>query len=301
VDFEMNEEFRNYDVQPINIQRTNPLGLIFLLDQSGSMADPLGGHEGMTKAQALADAVNRFLQELDVTCTKPEGIRDYVYLTIIGYGGEHAPDSVKFLLTGGENGKNVPISWIHSNSLRTEKRNKKVPDGAGGLVEVETDFTVWFDPVADGGTPMGKALRMAKDTAEKWVNSHPDCLPPIVFNFTDGESTDGDPEPVAEEIRQLSNQFENVLLFNLHLSKVNVTPISFPNGEDNLPDEFAKKLFRMSSVIPRYMIKRAKDPNGFALHLPDDARGFVLNEATALISLISFLSIGGALLFLDKI
>jgi len=288
----MNEEIRKYEEQPVVINRNHSLGLTFLLDQSRSMADPLGGHEGMTKAQALADAVNRFLQELCVTCTKGLGeIRDYFYLTIIGYGGELTPDSAKFLLTGGENGKNIPISWIFKNSLRLEKRKVKICDGAGGIFEGEINFPVWFDPVSVDGTPMCKALGMAKDIAKKWVDAHPDCLPPTVFNFTDGEATDGDPEPIAEEIKQFSNQYGNVLLFNFHLSETSAPPIEFPNREDSLPDEFTEKLFRMSSVMPRYMIKRANSLE--SLNLPDNAKSFVFNEnPVSLINFLSFLVVG---------
>jgi uncharacterized protein YegL len=294
----MNEEFRNYDVQPINILRTNPLGIIFLLDQSGSMSESFGGDPNLSKAQGLADAVNKVLQNLVAASRKEMGKPpyDYFFISIIGYGYEPTEDSVGLVF--GENIAEdgmVPISKIAENPLRVEKRKKQKYVGAGENITEEISFPVWFDPVSVGGTPMCKALRMAKDTAEKWVNSHPNCLPPIVFNFTDGESTDGDPEPVAEEIKKLSNQYGNVLLFNLHLSKINVTPISFQNKEDNLPDEFAKKPFRMSSIIPRYMIRTANED--FDLHLPDDAHGFVLNECTAFIMLISFLSIGGALHF----
>ena len=45
------------------ISRGNPTCFIFLLDQSGSMADPFGG-EPVRKADFVADAVNRTLHDL---------------------------------------------------------------------------------------------------------------------------------------------------------------------------------------------------------------------------------------------
>ena len=45
------------------ISRGNPTCFIFLLDQSGSMADPFGG-ESVRKADFVADAVNRTLHDL---------------------------------------------------------------------------------------------------------------------------------------------------------------------------------------------------------------------------------------------
>ena len=47
----------------------------------------------------------------------------------------------------------VPLSEIAANPARLENRAKKVPDGAGGLVEQEIKFPIWVDPVASGGTP----------------------------------------------------------------------------------------------------------------------------------------------------
>lgn len=52
------------------IDRQNPSCLLFLLDQSGSMADTFGGEAGRSKAQRLADAINRLLYELFIRCTK---------------------------------------------------------------------------------------------------------------------------------------------------------------------------------------------------------------------------------------
>ena len=46
------------------ISRVNPTCFLFLIDQSGSMAESWGGEAGKTKAQGVADAINRLLQTL---------------------------------------------------------------------------------------------------------------------------------------------------------------------------------------------------------------------------------------------
>ncbi len=47
------------------ISRNNPSCFIFLIDQSGSMSDPFGGGESTKKkADAVADVINRLLQNL---------------------------------------------------------------------------------------------------------------------------------------------------------------------------------------------------------------------------------------------
>src|SRR5687767_3260153 len=74
------------------ISRANPSCFLFLIDQSASMEDPFGT-EGNTKAKAdgVADAINRLLQDLCIKCAKSEGIRDYYHIGIIGYGGDVGP------------------------------------------------------------------------------------------------------------------------------------------------------------------------------------------------------------------
>jgi hypothetical protein len=68
------------------ISRGNPTCFIFLLDQSGSMADTFGGELAQRKADFVADVVNRTLHDLVIRCTRTEEIRNYYNISIIGYG-----------------------------------------------------------------------------------------------------------------------------------------------------------------------------------------------------------------------
>ena len=54
------------------INRANPSCILFLVDQSASMSDSFAGEVGRSKAQALADAINRLLLELTIKCTKDQ-------------------------------------------------------------------------------------------------------------------------------------------------------------------------------------------------------------------------------------
>ena len=67
------------------ISRANPTCFVFLLDQSRSMEDRIGGEDGaQSKEDVVADAINRLLQELAIKCAKEEGVRDYFYVSVIG-------------------------------------------------------------------------------------------------------------------------------------------------------------------------------------------------------------------------
>ena len=52
---------------------------------------------------------------------------------------------------------------------------------------------MWFDPIANGQTPMCRAMEVASEVVADFVREHPRCFPPVVFNITDGDANDGDP------------------------------------------------------------------------------------------------------------
>jgi len=265
------------------ISRTNPTCFLFLVDQSSSMQEPFGGQPGKQKAEGVADAINRLLQNLVLKCAKADGIRDYFYVGLVGYGGR-----VASALGGALAGQTlVPISKIADNPLRVEQRTRKVDDGAGGLAEQKFKFPVWFEPHPTGRTPMCGALNQARTYLKAFLAEHPACYPPLVINITDGEANDGDPLPPAQELQGLKSRDGPVLLFNAHVSDRQNKPIEFPGDEGGLPDKFARLLFRMSSPLPPKLTAAAK-ADGFAVG--PGARGFVFNAD--LVAVVRFLDIG---------
>lgn len=268
------------------ISRSNPSCFLFLIDQSGSMQDPFGAsaRSSKTKAAGLSDSVNRLLQNLVIKCAKSEGIRDYYYVGVIGYGGKGVQPAFGGPLSGKEL---VPISEIGNNPARVEQRSKKVDDGAGGMLDQTVKFPVWFDPVAEGGTPMCAALGKAQQILVKWLTAHPHCFPPIVINVSDGEPTDGDPYQPANDLMTLTSTDGEVLLFNVHISSSNHLPIEFPDVPDNLPDDHSQMLFNISSHLPDYMRKWVGQEG---IDVSYNTRGFVFNAD--LVSVIRFLDIG---------
>ena len=265
------------------ISRLNPSCFLFLLDQSGSMADALAGESGKRKADKVADVINKFLQNLVIKCGRNEGVRNYFHVGVLGYGANVGP-----AFGGSIAGRElVPISEIADFPARIEERAKKVDDGAGGLVETKVKFPIWFDAVANGGTPMCQALGQAQKVISDWTTKNPTCFPPIVINVTDGESTDGDPSSAADAIKGLATTDGNVLLFNAHVSSRPDAPILFPDAEATLPDDFARLLFRMSSTLTDTMLSGARQEG---ITVSASSKGFVFNAN--LEALINFIDIG---------
>jgi hypothetical protein len=265
------------------ISRTNPTCFLFLVDQSSSMLEPFGRQPEKQKAEGVADAINRLLQNLVLKCAKSEGIRDYFYVGAVVYGGR-----VASALGGALAGQHlVPVSALANNPLRVEQRTRRVDDGAGGLLEQKFKFPVWFEAKPNGRTPMCEALTVAKQFLEVFLGRFPGCYPPLVVNITDGMSTDGNPLAAANALCELKSTDGKVLLFNAHISNSPANPVEFPDDEAGLPDNFAKLLFRMSSLLPTRLMDAAQG-DGFSVG--DGARGFVFNAD--LVSIIRFLDIG---------
>jgi hypothetical protein len=260
------------------ISRDNPSCFLFLIDQSTSMEEEVAaGDATQQKATGVADTMNRWLQELSIKCAKADGVRDYYHVGVVGYGKKVGP-----CLNTESNGQPmVPISQIADNPSRLEERTKKLPDGAGGVTEQTIRFPVWFDPIADGGTPMCRAAGEAEQILSNWLSEHPDCYPPIVIHITDGEATDGDPTDRIKNLTSMSSTDGNVMLFNIHLSaNPNASPISFPDSADDLPDDYSRMLFETSSPLTPTMRALAKE-HGFSP--AESARSFVLNADMVLL------------------
>ena len=274
------------------ISRGAPAAFVFLLDQSASMQDRFGGSKergdaAPSKARALADTVNRLLQNLVLRCAKEDGVRDYFHVGVIGYG-----DRVRALIEPADGFETpaglVPISHLAERPLRLETRLKRVPDGQGGFAETRTRAPIWFEPHAVNGTPMCAALDLATQLVRRWTDAFPASFPPVVVNVTDGEATDGDPLRYAQTLRSYGTADGEALLFNVHLSDADAPPLSFPSDVAELPrDPNARALFEMSSALP-FSMRAAAEGEGLRVTL--DTRGFVYNADPA--ALVRLLEIG---------
>jgi hypothetical protein len=265
------------------ISRSTPTAFLFLVDQSGSMDDKLPSSD-RSKAGQVADVLNRTLANLITRCTKSEGTRNYFEIGVIGYGADGAYNGFRGTL-----GSSIinPISSIEAAPLKIEERKKKMEDGAGGVIEQSVKFPVWFEAHASGGTPMCQAITKAAEELVTWCDTHPNSYPPTVLHITDGESTDGDPEQLATQLKQIQTSDGPVLMFNLHVSKASKTPIEFPSSDTGLPDPYAKLLFRMSSPLPEHLIRFAQEKG---LQVGMESRGFMFNADA--VQIVDFFDIG---------
>ncbi len=251
------------------ISRASPTAIVMVIDQSTSMNHRLKG--GQSKAAFLADVLNKTLYTIIANCSKADGVRDYFYVGVVAYGGENARNGFQGAL---DDEALHAISRLAEAPLRVETRKKKIAGPNGDVVEQSVRFPIWFEPRSQGKTSMCAGLNAASEIVEHWRDAHPSAFPPTVLHVTDGHPSDGDPEPIADRLKNLATKDGSCLLFNLHVDVGEGEPLIFPNDERALKDRFGKMLFRMSSLLPPHALEGAAN-KGYDVR--PGARGFVFN------------------------
>ena len=267
------------------ISRLNPGCFLFLIIQC------------MTVPDYSADAVNRIVDTLSQRCSSGMDIRDYFHIGILGFttGGFLGMGGMKntYALPGTTPERPfLPISQVVEVAEIQEKKVKE-NYGGGEIVEVTRRMPVWLKHHNGGFDPMCQMLESIERPLVNWIYEHPNSYPPIVIIICDGWATDGDPQGVAQRIRNLRTNDGNVLLFTVHLSHNNSSlPTLFPSRADGLQSlgegqDDSKMMFNMTSVLP-WSSRQAAADLGF--QVDELSRGFVLNADA--VSLAQFLDIG---------
>lgn len=277
------------------VTTANPCAFVLLLDQSGSMDTDITTNRGenINKAKYISITVNKFLEEILLTCIKDRVLKNYFEILIIGYGKVN--DDEISIVDISWDGALKNKDWITVNELRNNPLRKEVltiPNTKRfGPSTLQEELNIWIEPFSEGTTPMKEAFELCEHYLMKWVENHPDSFPPMVFNITDGDATDIDEYDelieAANKIKAISTSDGNSLLFNMLLTENTNSFIEFPRLEDrNLFEEndYELALFDASSIIPESI----KEKVAF-LNKNSDVKALVLGEIS---SALKFLNIG---------
>lgn len=269
---------------PINDKQwssATPGLLIILLDQSGSMMSDYDG-TGMTRTKFATLAVNKVIDNIIQKNFDGYAPKNRCFISVIGYN-----HNVKELCSGW-------LKDLDAKPLRYETLKKKTPDGTGGLVEVEVKQPVWVEPIdRDGATNMFGAFQLAKDLVEKWMTDNADGPAPVIINISDGVPYYEGKDPrdcmketvaLANEIKSLSNNDGNVLIFNAQID--NVPTIVFPAERNEITQEAGQFLYDITSEVPEsYKAAAVKNE----LPTKNGSRGCIFGaDGVQLIQLIDF-------------
>jgi len=281
-----------------NIDSNNKGCVMFLLDQSFSMDEPIG-NTSIRKCDQLALSINKWLENLVLANAAGEdSYKDRFDIGVIGYRTDlDGNPIIENALKAPLNEKDlVTVAELAEHAEYVEMVEKYFDEETGEIAEDTVENAVWIHPVYEGGTPMCSALLQCYTVLNEWIGRYPDSFPPLIIHITDGENieeTEDEPDPVvapiaySESVRGLATNDGNVLLLNCHLSMMPADGILFPASDELLPEDLARVLFKMSSVLPQKMCDLAKEA-GFELQ--DDARAMAFNADTE--CLLKFLDIG---------
>ena len=230
----------------VPIGTSNPTCCVILVDQSWSMSQDWSS--GTTKAEGASRAVNRVLEELVLACRAGDEIRDRCHVSVIGYGEE-----VNCVVDG-------MTSEIAESLIGVKKTKKLIPDGAGGVIEVEVEMPIWLEPRAENGTPMHEAFDRATEIVQRWCAKRPDGFPPSVINITDGVANDPAlTATAASKIMSLGTTDGKVLVYNLHIADSKDEVISPNSASQFVNDRYAEFLFNISSELPEPLRQEAME------------------------------------------
>lgn len=273
-----------------SVTRNHRTAFVLMIDESGSMAEEISFRGIRTsKAKAVAVITNELLFELIERARRTEGIRNYYDIAILGYSGE---DEVRSLLP--DEAEMISVEELAALPVRLVQQtiDLRLPDGSIALREIQTPE--WIAPKAVGQTPMIEALRTVRDLVARWIarEEHTESFPPIVFNITDGEATDGDEEELihtARQIEALHTNDGNVLVMQIHIGTGDERTLFFPSEGEPLPiNRHARTLYEASSPLPECFNEAIRAVKGLGVMPP--FRGMSFNASVA--ELIAMLNIG---------
>jgi uncharacterized protein YegL len=235
-----------------------PAFIIYLLDVSASMGQPLGESR---RIDVIADALQAALRKMVFRSTKGSRLSPRYRIAMLAYS-----DHVYDILDGIK-----PVDEVAQM----------------GVPELDTRRT----------TETAKAFAQAEQILQRELPHLQDSPAPLVCHMTDGENTGDDPAPIVKRIMGMAVPDGRVLVENIFISdRILRRPIDKPRDwpgilpKTKLASDYARKLRSLSSPLPesyrRMMLEMGYNLDSKALMLlpgmnPDIvAMGFQMSAAT---------------------
>jgi uncharacterized protein YegL len=211
---------------------TTPVLIIYLLDISGSMSQPLGDKK---RVEIVSDALQEIALEMVARSTKGELVSPRYRLAIYAYE-----------------------SVVH--------------DVLGGVKTIDQFVREGIPEFAPrGGTNTAAAFLEAEKLLKQelpYMEGHP---APLICHMTDGEYQGDDPTPIVQRVMNMGTTDGNVLVENIFISdKLLKAPIPALDqwtgiqNPDELANDYARTLLRISSPIPESYLGEMQE-FGYAL------------------------------------
>lgn len=281
-------EFR--DIYSQEITRKHRAAIVIAIDQSSSMS---GGIElqgcNISKAEAVSMVTGQLIDELIMRSYRDGNYRHYYDIALIGYSQDRVysllGDRIAFYPITGLAGRNVARTSYRFPHNTMEK----------GICYFTEEISMWVEPRAEGATPMYKMLNCVTELVEEWCSKeeNSESFPPLIFNVTDGEVSDGSEDMLrsaALRLRKSGTKDGNSLFMNIHISSDSShKPILFPTPcEVPLAIRYAHLLMDMSSVLPEPFNQYVKECRQYFAQPPYIAMSYNASMS----ELVAMLNIG---------
>ena len=242
-----------YDATISHDRRT---AFIIAIDCSASMQERIiFNRHMMTKADAVALVCNYLIDELVARATRSDNVRNYYDIGVVEYSGRGVCDILPAAIDG-----LTPVDILAQYAPPQKKYCFEQYCESGYTPTAIFSISEWITPTAYGKTPMHEAMCHIYEIMYRWCTrpENSESFPPMVFNITDGELSDGHVEDmriISERIMSLSTSNGNILVFNIHLSGNDDNEhLIFPSDWDFYSSNAYKQmLFNMSSILPANM------------------------------------------------
>lgn len=224
--------------------RKHPKLVVLMVDESTSMGEL---YAGKRKHVWVDERINDAIRNLVYLCDSTDGVRNWVHLMVMGYGGRD---------------RNKP----RVRSLLREQTPWVVPisDVADSSIAIRDKEAIYVASEPNGWTPMATCLKTVGSIVKDWIEQHPESPAPVIMNVTDGVPTDDEHEdgPVerwANQVSELRTEDGAALLINSGVPSMDrrMDRCVFPNAAD-VPDiANIRRLWQMASPLPAALVSNA--------------------------------------------
>ncbi len=272
------------------ITQRHRTAFIIAIDQSESMLGEVSfNNRKVSKAVAVTEITDNLIDELILRALRNDEVRDYYDIALLGYA-----DNKVYPLIQPERFF-IPVSELLPLKIEQKTRlvERFLPDGS--LRQYKETQNVWIKPHAHGNTPMYEAMMKIRELVTEWCNKpqNRDSFPPIVFNITDGITSDchgNELFAITEQIRSISTTDGNVLLINIHLASGDYRrSVIFPSDDEIDTDNHCLRLLaECSSYMPDAFNELIRAQRGNWVKPPFRAMSF----NSSIVELIAMFNIG---------
>lgn len=224
--------------------------VIFLIDESSAMANsmrekrPDGTESTKTNAERVATSLNGLLRQLadGPPCE----------IALIGYrSNEEGQPAVGSRWPGTLAARDFVRSDELFSAAKVESRTKRVARADGAFDETTSDFAVWYEPTLGGRAPQVAAFQYCCELIGRWRESQSANLSrPLVVHVFSGDSVDGSPQMMIEQLMRLEGAGGKPLVLNCHMAASSVlVTTAFPSRQAYLSSSIARDLFSRASEL----------------------------------------------------